>query len=62
VGDVSTAVPQFTPEHDALRDVVRDFATREIEPHAARWDTDGHFPVEVVQAVGELGRFSIPRW
>ena len=51
---------EFTEEHDALRTLVRDFATSEIEPHAEAWDRDHHFPVDVVRAMGELGLFGIP--
>jgi butyryl-CoA dehydrogenase len=50
----------LTPEHLALRDVVRDFASKEIEPHAARWDEEERFPVDIVRAMGDLGLFSIP--
>jgi short-chain 2-methylacyl-CoA dehydrogenase len=51
---------EFTEEHDALRKVVRDFADAEIAPHAAAWDRDHHFPVDVVRAMGDLGLFGIP--
>jgi butyryl-CoA dehydrogenase len=50
----------LTPEHQALRDLVRDFASKEIEPHAARWDEEERFPVDIVRAMGDLGLFSIP--
>jgi short/branched chain acyl-CoA dehydrogenase len=50
----------LTPEHDALRAMVRDFATSEIAPHAADWDRDHHFPVEAVRAMGKLGLFGLP--
>ncbi len=39
----------------ALRDVVRDFAAREIRPHAREWDRDQHLPDEVVRELGALG-------
>lgn len=39
----------------ALRDVVRDFAAREIRPHAREWDRDQHLPDDVVRKLGELG-------
>ncbi len=51
---------EFTPEQEALRKVVRDFAEGEIAPHAEAWDRDHAFPVEVVQQMGELGLFGIP--
>ncbi|MGV3759519.1 MAG: acyl-CoA dehydrogenase family protein [Actinomycetota bacterium] len=51
---------EFTEEHEALRRTVRDFAEAEIAPHAAAWDRDHHFPVDVVRAMGDLGLFGIP--
>jgi butyryl-CoA dehydrogenase len=56
---------EFTEEHEALRAVVRDFARKEIAPHADAWDRDHHFPVEVVHAMGALGLFGLvceERW
>jgi butyryl-CoA dehydrogenase len=49
----------FTPEQDAFRKVVREFALAEVEPFAAAWDRDRHFPVELVGAMGELGLFGL---
>jgi short-chain 2-methylacyl-CoA dehydrogenase len=49
----------FSPEQEEFRRVVRDFAEREIAPHAADWDRDHHFPVDVVQSMGELGLFGL---
>ena len=28
----------LTPDHQAIREAVRDFAQTELWPHAARWD------------------------
>jgi butyryl-CoA dehydrogenase len=56
---------EFTEEHEALRAVVRDFARKEIAPHADAWDRDHHFPVEVAHAMGALGLFGLvceERW
>ena len=50
---------ELSEEHEAFRAVVRDFATKEIEPHVAGWDADGHFPLEAVAAMGELGLFGL---
>jgi short-chain 2-methylacyl-CoA dehydrogenase len=50
---------ELSEEHEAFRSVVRDFALREIEPHAAQWDRDHHFPLDVVAAMGELGLFGL---
>ena len=50
---------ELTEEHEMLRSTVREFAEGEIAPHAAQWDVDHHFPVDVVQRMGELGLFGI---
>ncbi len=50
---------ELSADHEVFRKVVRDFAEAEIAPHAARWDREHHFPVDVVQAMGELGLFGI---
>ncbi|HEY0518790.1 MAG TPA: acyl-CoA dehydrogenase family protein [Ilumatobacteraceae bacterium] len=49
----------LSPEHEAFRKVVRDFAEREIAPHAAKWDEDHTFPLETVKAMGDLGLFGL---
>jgi len=51
---------ELSPDAEALRKVVRDFADNEVAPHAAEWDRDHAFPLEVVLAMGELGLFGIP--
>jgi alkylation response protein AidB-like acyl-CoA dehydrogenase len=50
---------ELSSEHEAFRKVVRDFAEHEIAPHAARWDREHYFPVEIVHAMGELGLFGL---
>ncbi len=50
---------ELSDEHEAFRAVVRDFAERELGPHVARWDEEHHFPVEVVQQMGQLGLFGL---
>ncbi|MCU1500764.1 MAG: acyl-CoA dehydrogenase domain protein [Ilumatobacteraceae bacterium] len=49
----------LSDEHEAFREVVRDFAEKEIAPHAAQWDREAYFPVEAVRAMGELGLFGL---
>jgi butyryl-CoA dehydrogenase len=49
----------LSPEHEEFRRTVRDFAEKEIAPHADRWDREHHFPVDVVQKMGELGLFGL---
>jgi butyryl-CoA dehydrogenase len=42
-----------------VRDAVRDFAQRELWPHAARWDKEHHFPKEAHQGLAALGAYGI---
>ncbi len=48
-----------TVEHDQFRDVVRDFARRELAPHVEEWNARGELPLEAVQAMAELGLFGL---
>jgi len=50
---------ELSPEHEQFRRTVRDFAEKEIAPHAGRWDREHHFPVDVVQKMGQLGLFGL---
>ncbi|MFI5165580.1 MAG: acyl-CoA dehydrogenase family protein [Thermoanaerobaculales bacterium] len=42
-----------------IREMVREFATAEIGPHAREWDESSHFPREVFRKLGELGLLGI---
>jgi len=44
----------FTDEHDALRESIRAFATKELAPHADEWEQTT-FPDWVFRRMGELG-------
>ncbi len=50
---------ELSPEHEQFRRTVRDFADKEIAPHAGQWDREHHFPVDVVQKMGQLGLFGL---
>jgi short/branched chain acyl-CoA dehydrogenase len=50
---------ELSREHEEFRRSVREFAKGEIAPHAAQWDRDHHFPVDVVQQMGKLGLFGL---
>jgi short/branched chain acyl-CoA dehydrogenase len=50
---------ELSEDHEQFRRTVRDFAENEIAPHAAQWDREHHFPVDVVQKMGELGLFGL---
>ena len=49
----------FTPEHEAFRQGVRDFVTREIAPHASAWDEAGTFPRELYRKAAALGLLGV---
>jgi alkylation response protein AidB-like acyl-CoA dehydrogenase len=46
---------ELSPEQQLIRDTARDFAMRELEPHAEEWDRQHIFPREVFTRLGELG-------
>lgn len=50
---------ELSQEHEDFRRVVRDFAEREVAPHAARHDQEASFPVGLVAAMGDLGLFGL---
>src|SRR5579862_2018047 len=45
----------LTDDQRAVRDAVATFAAREIAPHAAQWDREHTFPVNVFSSLGEIG-------
>ena len=45
----------LSDEQALFQRTIRDFATREIEPHAARLDATGEFPAENIRKMAELG-------
>ncbi|KQP14216.1 acyl-CoA dehydrogenase family protein [Pseudorhodoferax sp. Leaf267] len=49
----------LTPDHQAIREAVRDFAQAELWPHAARWDREHHFPKDAHQGLAALGAYGI---
>jgi alkylation response protein AidB-like acyl-CoA dehydrogenase len=52
--------PYLSDQHYAVRDMVRDFARREVAPIAAKLDADAKFPWESVKRMGELGFLGVP--
>jgi alkylation response protein AidB-like acyl-CoA dehydrogenase len=46
---------RLTEEQRLLRDTAREFAQRELAPHAAEWDREARFPKEAIAALGRLG-------
>lgn len=45
----------LSDEQRLLTDSARAFAARELSPHAADWDREHHFPVEVIRRAAEQG-------
>jgi alkylation response protein AidB-like acyl-CoA dehydrogenase len=45
----------LTQDQKEIQALTRDFANAEIEPHAAAWDRDHHFPRELFGKLAELG-------
>lgn len=41
--------------HLLVQQVVRDYAAKQIAPHAAEWDEQATFPASVIRELGELG-------
>lgn len=50
---------ELSRDHEDFRRVVREFAEAEIAPHAATWDEQHRFPLELVAGMGELGLFGL---
>lgn len=50
---------QLNEQQRQIRDLAREFAERDIAPHAAAWDRDAAFPHEAVKKMAELGFLSM---
>ncbi|MBW3592694.1 MAG: acyl-CoA dehydrogenase family protein, partial [Actinobacteria bacterium] len=50
---------ELSPEQQEIQALARDFAEAEIEPHAAEWDRQHHFPVELYENLAELGLMGV---
>ncbi len=53
-------LPYITEQHQAVREMVSDFARTEVAPVAARLDDEAKFPWENVKKMGELGLLGVP--
>ncbi|CAM2069987.1 Acyl-CoA dehydrogenase family protein [Sulfidibacter corallicola] len=52
----------FTEEHDALRENVRQFIEKEINPHVETWEREGMFPAhDIFRKMGELDLLGITK-
>jgi glutaryl-CoA dehydrogenase (non-decarboxylating) len=50
----------LTDEQIQVRDMVREFAQREVAPYIQEWEAKGEFHPEVLQKMGELGILGLP--
>ncbi|HLY95421.1 MAG TPA: methylmalonyl-CoA mutase family protein [Gaiellaceae bacterium] len=46
---------ELAPEQKEIQALARDFAQQEIDPHAAEWDREHHFPRDLFSKLAELG-------
>jgi alkylation response protein AidB-like acyl-CoA dehydrogenase len=46
---------ELTDDQREIQSLTREFAQAEIDPHAAQWDRDHHFPRELFGKIAELG-------
>lgn len=46
---------ELTEDQQAFAETAKQFADNELAPHAAKWDQEHHFPVDVIKRAGELG-------
>jgi butyryl-CoA dehydrogenase len=50
---------KLTEEQQQLRDMCRQFADKELVPHARRWDEEHHHPAEAVRKLADLGLMAV---
>jgi len=51
---------ELTDEQIQVRDMVREFAQREVAPYIQEWDAKGEFHREVLTKMGDLGILGLP--
>jgi short/branched chain acyl-CoA dehydrogenase len=60
-GSIPAAVDlDLSPEHELIRDTVREFSRDRVAPVAEELDREGRFPYELVSELAELGLMGIP--
>ena len=55
----SSDLYELTEEQSRLRDMLREFADKEIAPKAARYDEQNEFPMENIKKMRDLGLFGM---
>jgi alkylation response protein AidB-like acyl-CoA dehydrogenase len=51
---------QLNEEQQMVRQMARDFAEKELKPHAAETDESGHLPIEAIKKMAPLGLLGLP--
>ncbi len=46
---------EYTEDQRLIHRTVREFAARELRPHARRWDAEGVFPTDLIAPIARLG-------
>ena len=46
---------EYTDEQHLVRNTIREFAARELRPHARQWDAEGKFPTPLIPKLAGLG-------
>jgi len=49
----------FTADHEAFRELARDFVAKEVVPNYAAWERAGQLPREIFERLGSLGLLGI---
>ena len=49
----------LTEEQKQIKQMVKEFADSEIQPHLLQWDEAQHFPTDVFRKAGELGMLGV---
>ncbi|MCF0144084.1 MAG: acyl-CoA dehydrogenase family protein, partial [Firmicutes bacterium] len=49
-----------SPEHEAFRELIREFAESEIKPNSFLWDKENYFPREIVEEMAKRGWMGLP--
>src|SRR5947208_10060614 len=50
---------ELSPEQREIQTLARDFGAEKIEPHAAEWDREHHFPRELYGRLAALGLMGV---
>ncbi|MGH7352758.1 MAG: acyl-CoA dehydrogenase family protein, partial [Candidatus Methylomirabilales bacterium] len=50
---------ELSPRQEMFRDMVRDFAEKEVAPRAAAVDAEARFPAQTIRMMGELGLMGV---